>query len=227
MSTKYPELFDDLAREFRREDVRTLSKGGKSFEYVTASTVQNRLDCVLGPENWWNTVEWAPTGKSLLYSLTIRLPDGSTITKVDAGAPANMPDEGDDDKSAVSDGLKRVGAMFGIGRSFRGCGQVLFGPEPTGDAFEDQGEHSPPSQAVASQTNGQSTAEPPEPRNGVELLSWLKRQEESTGVKLLTPIIKWAESQRWPAHFGDWNPDKVALTYRKAKAKLKKEGARR
>jgi len=66
----------------------------------------NRLDNVLGPENWWD--EYIPSENSVLCRLSIRLPDGSTLTKADAGGYAGMADQGDDDKSGFSDAFKRA-----------------------------------------------------------------------------------------------------------------------
>lgn len=74
----------------------------------------NRLDHVLGPENWWD--EYTPSENSVLCRLTIRLPDGSTLTKADAGGYAGMADSGDDDKSGYSDAFKRAAVKFGVAR---------------------------------------------------------------------------------------------------------------
>ena len=54
----------------------------------------NRLDSVLGPENWWD--DYIPLENSVVCKLTLRLPDGSTVTKCDAGGYAGMADQGDD-----------------------------------------------------------------------------------------------------------------------------------
>ena len=72
------------------------------------------MDSVLGPENWWD--RYVPGEKSVLCELTIRLPDGSTLTKSDAGGYAGMADSGDDDKSGYSDGFKRAAVKFGVAR---------------------------------------------------------------------------------------------------------------
>ena len=74
----------------------------------------NRLDTIVGPENWWD--EYAPGENSVLCKLTVRLPDGTTLTKADAGGYAGMPDQGDDDKSGFSDAFKRAAVKFGVGR---------------------------------------------------------------------------------------------------------------
>jgi hypothetical protein len=119
--TRFPELFNDLARPFRDQDVKVLRKGSAQLRYVTARTVQNRLDAVLGNENWWTRLTLL-TDNSFLCELTIRLPDDSTLTKCDVGGMAGMADAGDDDKSGASDALKRAAVQLGIGRYLYGDG---------------------------------------------------------------------------------------------------------
>jgi hypothetical protein len=104
-----------LSAPFKSTEVKLKpGPGGKSYSYVSARTVMNRLDTVLGPENWWD--EYVMGQHSVLCKLSIRLPDGSIITKQDAGAYAGMSDEGDDDKSGVSDAFKRAAVKHGPGR---------------------------------------------------------------------------------------------------------------
>ena len=124
--TKFPDLWVPSASLFDPADVRCRTQAGRQLHYITARTAMNRLDDVLGPENWWDEAEWAEN--SVLYRLTIRLPDGTTVTKIEAGAPAGMADSGDDDKSAISDGLKRAAAKFGVGRYLYGDGVPDYGP---------------------------------------------------------------------------------------------------
>jgi hypothetical protein len=54
--TQHPDLFAALAAAFDPDEVKHRSQGGRQLEYVTARTVMNRLDDVLGPENWWDDV---------------------------------------------------------------------------------------------------------------------------------------------------------------------------
>ena len=108
------ELFAALAAPFTPEEVRTRPQGSRQLQYITARNVMNRLDDVLGPANWWD--DYVPLENSVICRLTIRLPDGSTLTKSDAGGYAGMADSGDDDKSGFSDAFKRAAVKFGIGR---------------------------------------------------------------------------------------------------------------
>lgn len=126
MSTKFPDLFTALAAPFEPGEVKQLPKGGMKFDYITARTAMNRLDTVLGPENWWD--EYVPLENSVICKLTIRLPDGSTVTKADAGGYAGMSDTGDDDKSGYSDAFKRAAAKFGVARYLYRDGVPSFEP---------------------------------------------------------------------------------------------------
>ena len=135
MSTKYPEIFGELSREFGVNDVKT--RTFDKIRYITARTAANRLDEVLGPENWEG--EPLPYNEhSVKYRLTIILPDGKRVTKYALGARSSMTmkggkgDAGDDDKGGDSDGLKRAAALFGVGRYLYKDGSVDYGREHDG-----------------------------------------------------------------------------------------------
>jgi hypothetical protein len=118
MATRYLELFSALAAPFPEEEVKVFPpSAGKMAgkRYVTVRTVQNRLDDVLGPESWWD--DYRPTGRheSQHCRLTIRLPDGSILTKSDAGGESAVLDDENGPKAVVSDALKRAAVKFGIG----------------------------------------------------------------------------------------------------------------
>jgi hypothetical protein len=124
IGTRYPEIFTALTEEFGPREVRTRMLGNRQLSYVTARTVMNRLDSVIGPENWWD--EYTPLQNGILCKLTVRLPDGEEICKSDAGGHAGMSDEGDDEKSGFSDAFKRAAVKFGIGRHLYGEGTPRF-----------------------------------------------------------------------------------------------------
>lgn len=85
-----------------------------AMAYIDARLIQDRLDTVLGFENWEDSYDLLPDG-SVMCRLRIRLGD-QWITKVDVGSPSEQPDGGDRLKAAVSDALKRAAVKFGIGR---------------------------------------------------------------------------------------------------------------
>jgi hypothetical protein len=127
MGTALPDLFSALAAPIDKGSVKVRSHSGRSMEYITARTVMNRLDDVVGPCNWWD--DYTAFENSVLCRLTIRLPDGTTLTKADAGGHAGMADQGDDDKSAYSDSLKRAAVKFGIARELYRDGVADFARE--------------------------------------------------------------------------------------------------
>jgi hypothetical protein len=54
--TKFVDLFKALAAPFAKGEVKSRPQGGTRLSYITARSVMNRLDEVLGPENWWDKV---------------------------------------------------------------------------------------------------------------------------------------------------------------------------
>jgi len=82
--------------------------------YIDARLIQDRLDDVLGVENWQDKYDFLPDG-SVVCRLRLKL-GGRWITKTDVGSPSEQPDSGDRVKAAVSDALKRAAVKFGIGR---------------------------------------------------------------------------------------------------------------
>ncbi len=115
MGTQHPDLFAALAAPFEPHEIKMREQAGKKLHYITARTAMNRLDDVLGPENWWDSYH-VLSEHAVECALTIRLPDGTTLTKGDAGGCAGMADPGDDDKSGYSDAFKRACVKFGIAR---------------------------------------------------------------------------------------------------------------
>lgn len=110
-----------LAAYFPPHEIRWLPKLPKNgralgLAYITARAVMDRLDYVLGPDNWQVRYEEIGSG-SVRCKLLVRFePGGEWIEKSDVGGKSEQPDEGDRDKAANSDALKRAAVMFGVGR---------------------------------------------------------------------------------------------------------------
>jgi hypothetical protein len=113
--TKFPDIWAALSEEFESNEVKELALKGRKMRYITARTAMNRLDKVVGPENWSDKYTMI-SDSSFLCELTVRLPDGQILTKSDVGGMAGMADAGDDDKSGASDAFKRAAVKFGVGR---------------------------------------------------------------------------------------------------------------
>ncbi len=85
-----------------------------ALAYVDARLIQDRLDEVMGIANWQDSYNFLADG-SCLCKLSLRIA-GEWITKMDIGGPSEQQDEGDKDKAAVSDALKRTAVKWGVGR---------------------------------------------------------------------------------------------------------------
>jgi Rad52/22 family double-strand break repair protein len=91
-------------------------KGNRALAlaYVDVRAIMDRLDDVLGVENWQDHYQLLPDN-SVMCRLRLRIGD-RWITKCDVGSPSEQPDGGDRLKAAFSDALKRTAVKFGIGR---------------------------------------------------------------------------------------------------------------
>lgn len=113
------ELVAALTAPFQPAEVKFKPQAVKgdralAIAYVDARVVQDRLDEVMGLDNWADTYEPLPNG-SMLCRLRLRF-NGEWIEKADVGSPSEQPDEHDRVKASVSDALKRAAVKFGIGR---------------------------------------------------------------------------------------------------------------
>lgn len=82
--------------------------------YCDARDVMDRLDAVLGVENWEDSYDIAADG-SVVCQLRVKIGE-SWVVKSDVGSQSEQPDSGDRLKAAFSDALKRAAVKFGIGR---------------------------------------------------------------------------------------------------------------
>lgn len=91
-------------------------KGNRALAlaYVDVRAIMDRLDNVVGVENWQDHYQLLPDN-SVMCRLRVRIGD-RWITKADVGGPSEQPDGGDRLKAAFSDALKRAAVKFGIGR---------------------------------------------------------------------------------------------------------------
>lgn len=230
MPTKFPELFADLAAPFVEPDqVKARQQAGRQLHYITARTAMNRLDDVLGPENWWD--EYEAHEHSVLCKLTICLPDGSTLTKQDAGGYAGMSDQGDDDKSGYSDAFKRAAAKFGVARYLYRDGvpefvrQHVGGAEPVAHRASappqrPNGHPAPPRPAPAPPRQQQHSDNGSAPRSGRALFAWTKKQEEEHQVSLLNWLNAYIKEQHGGKRMVDLDEREVADVYAEATRRL-------
>ena len=91
-------------------------KGNRALAlaYIDCRVIQDRLDEVLGVENWMDDYEILADG-CVVCRLKLKL-GGEWVTKTDVGSPSEQPDGGDRLKAAFSDALKRASVKYGLGR---------------------------------------------------------------------------------------------------------------
>lgn len=112
-------IAEALAEPFEPREIKFKPQSVKNnrclaMPYIDARLVQDRLDDVVGVENWCDRYTVLPDG-SVLCTLKVRFGD-RWIAKSDVGSPSEQPDGGDRLKAAFSDALKRAAVKFGIGR---------------------------------------------------------------------------------------------------------------
>ena len=84
---------------------------GIMLPYVTNRAIMNRLDEVVGAENWKDT--YRDIHKGIICALSIRFSkDGDWLTKEDGADLTNI----EPTKGGLSDSMKRAAVKFGIGR---------------------------------------------------------------------------------------------------------------
>lgn len=96
--------------------------------YIDARLVMDRLDDVVGINNWRDEYTVLPTGE-VECRLTLRVA-GEWLSKADVGSQSEQPDEGDRMKAAYSDALKRAAVKFGVGRYLYRLPQVWADYDP-------------------------------------------------------------------------------------------------
>jgi len=114
------EQFKRLAEPFREDEiewrVQQSGKGSKGIwakvlAYVSARAIMDRLDEVVGPENWQD--EYAPgPGGGVLCRLSLYFGDGNWICKQDVAENSDI----EPIKGGVSGAFKRAAVKWGIGR---------------------------------------------------------------------------------------------------------------
>lgn len=217
MSQQHIELFAALAAPFSPEEVRVRSQAGREFEYVTARTVMNRLDEVVGPANWWD--DYTPMENAVVCRLTIRLPDGETLTKSDAGGFTTTVDASDYEKSGFSDAFKRAAVKFGVARYLYGDGippslREALAAEVRSERVEQPVREQEPEPALA------PTARAPRPvagpRTGKALFAWIKERDEKLGADLLRSVSDWGRDHDFPPRMVQWTGEQVEAGHTEA-----------
>jgi len=185
--------FDETEVKFKPQAV----KGNRALAlaYVDVRAIMDRLDNVLGVENWQDRYQLLPDN-SVMCRLRLRIGD-RWITKSDVGGPSEQPDGGDRLKAAFSYALKRAAVKFGIGRYLYRLPQQWAEYDPQKRQFA-----APPrlpDWAVAKAAKGPRPAREPRPEpapakkiglpaDGSELHRRLREADSDLAAKGLCPI---------------------------------------
>lgn len=117
-------LYSQLSEQFPQEMERSINKGGANLTYIPISEVINRMNKVLGVENWSFTVtSWQQLGTSIVAHVSVKATiNGTVVTrdgvggqKVKMNKQGDPVDIGDEVKGAVSDALKKAVQTLGVG----------------------------------------------------------------------------------------------------------------
>lgn len=157
--SRFPNISAAFLAPFTQEEIKQRTgKNGQVFDYVTARTVMNRLDDVVGWDNWWD--EYREITDGVLCRITVRLPDGILVSKEDAGG---YPDsvglsEEDTEKAGYSDAFKRAATKFGVGRYLYKDGYPSFywdcGNDASAERYPDHLAPAVPGSAVSGRSPG-------------------------------------------------------------------------
>ncbi len=93
---------------------RTSGSRCLAVPYIDARLIEERLDDVLGVENWKDAFDFLPSGE-VVCTLSLRL-TGEWVGKQGVGKPSKQPDQGDRVKAASTDAFKRAAVKWGIAR---------------------------------------------------------------------------------------------------------------
>lgn len=124
------EIQKKLAEPFHEDEIKwrvvhsfRTQKNGQMYAYVApyieSRTVMNRLDSVLGVDNWENDYKELHNG--ILCGIRIHLPGGKTIVKYDGSDLTEFEEL----KGGISGAFKRAAVLFGIGRYLYNLNEIM------------------------------------------------------------------------------------------------------
>jgi len=126
-NTSDKELYQDLSEPFPVEMERTLNIGGAKLIYIPVSEVINRLNKILGVNNWSMTVircdrdatdiDFVVAHVRLQYTSPngVVVRDGIGGQKIKRTKQGSIVDLGNEFKGAISDALKKAAQTLGVG----------------------------------------------------------------------------------------------------------------
>lgn len=228
MPTAHPDIFAALCAPFSSNEVRTKpGSGGSTIHFIAGRSAQNRLDSVLGPENWRDT--YFETEKGLRCRIEIRItPDGEWLWKEDGGAGAGMPAADDEEKSAYSDAFKRAAVKWGVARYLYKNGVPSYDLNGSSPAAVDNVHTSTPAAAPAPThtpsrhapaINGIPIGFEPDgsirkPNSGKGMFACCMEQKTKHEAEFVKPVNEWAKQQGMANRMTEWTDDDVEKGWR-------------
>lgn len=231
--TRHKSLFTALAADFEPNQVRQRTQAGRTLHYITSRTAMNRLDEVLGPENWKDEYRETAQG-AIVCRIWFRVPGTDEwLWREDGGAAAGMAEADNDAKSGFSDAFKRTAVKLGVGRILYGDGVPEYAAEPR--APEPPPRLDPvPSEQRARVTRHAPAVPPPNddyddhpapspspsndrpPQTGRQLFAWVCKQQDNGADKLLFKLNAWAKREGLAGKMVDWDAGEVAAAHQVA-----------
>lgn len=184
--------FVELQAPFPQTETKTFrGRGNTMMTYITARAVMNRLDRVVGPENWRD--EYQEVHGGILCTLYLRI-NGEWVGKSDVGTP---PEKIEVVKGMYSDALKRAAVRWGIGRELYKEG-TAFEDDDARTIDGDTGEVTR-SEARPTTRGERSTHNPPKPSVADELPPAAAEQVAhwTTESGAINKMVAWAREQVW------------------------------
>lgn len=126
-------LFAEFPKDAISWRAQSLTRDGDkamALAYIDARDVMDRLDSVLGAENWSDRYDFS--GPRTICYLSIKI-DGEWVTKADGAGDTAVEAE----KGAISDAFKRAAVKWGVGRYLYG----LDAPWVPCETYERGGKH--------------------------------------------------------------------------------------
>lgn len=120
--------------EWRLQQVNEEKPWGIAVPYVTNRAIQNRLDDVVGPDNWYNDYKpWHGSGKkdAQICGISIYFEGKGWITKWDGAEDSDI----EPIKGGLSDSMKRAAVQWGIGRVLYNMDSVFVDVEKRGKSW--------------------------------------------------------------------------------------------
>lgn len=219
MTEEQREFWRSLTAPFPRDayKIRDGAKG-KKFTYLDSRTIENRLDDVVGPENWDLIQE--ETSRGVISRLALRVPgnDGNivTVTRTGGGGFRQLQDNDSSYKSGFTSSFRSAAARFGIGRDLYGNGMPaycadLHSGHASGMPSTGAGSGPPPRDSrTSSNGNGYSNSnggdmKPPYGKTGKASYAWAKKASDHFQIDVLGRMIEYAKKRKKPERTDQWD----------------------